>query len=178
MGTELKTSFTADDIRAHDKALAAQPDWVAIAKRVATIVAETPPRLYYSASNRGFYHNAVHVVIPTDVVEVSKEEWERLLVAQNSGMEIVPDADGNPIAVDPESKPEEKAVRMRTLRDRLLAGTDGLVARHRDEVESEETPTLSPKVFSSLQSWRRALRQVTRDPQWPYVDIPPRPPGV
>lgn len=168
----------AELLRAHDKALAALPDWEAIANRVATIVAERPPKLYYSPGTRGFYHNTVHVVIPTDVVEIEEKDWLRLLDAQKHGMEIVPDTDGHPTAVDPESRPEEKAARVRHARNQLLIETDALVARHRDQLETGVTTTLSKETYATLQSWRYGLRQMTKDPNWPYVDLPPRPTGV
>lgn len=56
---------------------------------------------YYSASTKGFYVSDVHVNIPDDAKEISKEYWKELLYKQSQGNEIHPDANGYPISINP-----------------------------------------------------------------------------
>lgn len=61
---------------------------------------------YYSASTRGFYVDEIHGKrMPTDVKEISEQEWLALLELQAAGKRIEPDEDGRPIAVTPEVQP-------------------------------------------------------------------------
>lgn len=55
---------------------------------------------YYSASTRGFYSDEIHISMPQDILEISDEYYHYLLVEQENGKCIKPDANGNPIAVD------------------------------------------------------------------------------
>jgi hypothetical protein len=73
---------------------------------------------------------------------------------------------------------ETRARNKRLARDRLLAVTDGLIARHRDEIDSGFVPTLTAEKFSALQSWRHALRSITRDPGFPDINLPLKPEGL
>lgn len=80
--------------------------------------------MFYSKSTKGFYDSEVHGSnMPKDVVEVSYEEWEKLLLAQNSGQQIVADKNGRPIAVDkvePEIIPEELLAKYKREANKLM----------------------------------------------------------
>jgi hypothetical protein len=131
----------------------------------------------YSPSTRGFYSEEVHgKSIPADALEISDEEWMALLDAQARGRVIRPGADGKPFADD--LNDEELALSRKLARDSLLAETDWLVARHRDEIEAERSTTLSAENYKSLQRWRADLRDFTEDPNFPRVQFPPRPAGI
>lgn len=59
-------------------------------------------KYYYSGAAGGFFSNSIHgASMPSDVVEISEEEWRALLDAQSRGMQIQPDENGRPIAVHP-----------------------------------------------------------------------------
>lgn len=59
---------------------------------------------YFSASTHGFYTQTVHSgAMPSDVVEISEQEWLALLDAQSRGMVIRADENGRPIPVRPEA---------------------------------------------------------------------------
>lgn len=133
---------------------------------------------FYSARTRGFYSTDLHDSVPDDAVEVSHEEWMALMEAQSLGKQIGPNEQGRPTATTPVPTPEQSATARRAARDSLLAETDWLVNRHRDEVEAGGTTTLSSQTYKDLQTWRGALRGVTAHADFPNVQIPSRPPGV
>lgn len=58
-------------------------------------------------------------VMPSDVVPVSDDEYAALFDAQANGQIIVPDAQGNPIAVDP---PEPTGTQATLIRAKVLIG--------------------------------------------------------
>jgi hypothetical protein len=59
-------------------------------------------KIFYSGSKRGFFHSILNKgAIPGDAVEITQDQWQALLEAQANGQEIVPDANGQPIASDP-----------------------------------------------------------------------------
>lgn len=60
--------------------------------------------MFYSASTKGFYDPAIHGdSIQADAVEITAEQHAALLAAQSAGQVIMSDADGQPIAVDPDT---------------------------------------------------------------------------
>ncbi|MNE99140.1 hypothetical protein D3C80_1977680 [compost metagenome] len=64
----------------------------------------------------------------------------------------------------------------RRWRDGQLAATDGVVARHRDELEAVATTTLTPAQYSVLQQYRQALRHWPESGEFPLLDHrPPAP---
>jgi len=67
-----------------------------------------PPKKYYSASRRGFFSEEIHGnKMPDDVVEITRDEWQALLHAQNhEGKQIVPGPDGKPVAANQVITPE------------------------------------------------------------------------
>jgi hypothetical protein len=134
--------------------------------------------VYYSASKGGFYHDGVQRVIPEDAVEITKEEWRALLGQQSTGKRIVADPQGRPIAVDYVRTPDEQADHLLSQRVQLLAETDWLVSRHRDELEAGGPTTLTPEVFLDLQRWRAALRALPQTAGFPHIELPARPAGL
>lgn len=59
--------------------------------------------MFYSKSTQGFYDPEINNVIPDDAVEITADEHAALMAAQEVGKIITVDADGKPIAVEPES---------------------------------------------------------------------------
>ena len=58
--------------------------------------------MFYSPSTKGFYDTTIHGAnIPSDAVEITAEQHAALLEGQSNGQQIVPDANGRPILVDP-----------------------------------------------------------------------------
>lgn len=134
---------------------------------------------FYSPSKRGFYCLSIHTAeqLPSDVLEISDEEHRRLLYCQTQGKAIEPHPDhGYPQDVDPIESAEHRGIRLRVHRNKLLADSDNIVARHRDEMEANPSlPTLSNEQYAALQAWRAALRALPQQPDWPNVEIPAKP---
>ncbi|WP_449105571.1 phage tail assembly chaperone [Pseudomonas mohnii] len=65
------------------------------------------------------------------------------------------------------ASPDELAALERVWRDGQLAGNQWLTARHRDELDLGDTPTLTAAQFSELLTYRKALRD------WPQGDLFP-----
>lgn len=54
---------------------------------------------YYSPSASGFFLSTIHPSLPNDAVELSAEEYEQLIAAQEHGKQITVNALGRPVAV-------------------------------------------------------------------------------
>lgn len=65
----------------------------------------------------------------------------------------------------------------RAWRDGELNGTDGLVARHRDQVESGGATTLNADEYKQLQSYRISLRDWPEATSFPKATMRPSAPG-
>lgn len=63
--------------------------------------------IFYSAQQRGFYDSTLHSILPDDAKEISRENWQQLLLAQSQGKEIVGDENGFPVLTDPVPVPPE-----------------------------------------------------------------------
>lgn len=80
--------------------------------------------MHYSSTTNGFYTPEIHGGgMPADAFAISDAVYIALLEAQALGKRIVPDADGNPIAVDQPAGPltVPNTVSMRQARLALLA---------------------------------------------------------
>lgn len=109
--------------------------------------------------------------IPDDAVEVSAELRDALLVEQGEG-KILRVVDGAVVAVEPDGpRPDEQMVIVRSQRDRMLRGTDHIVAVSDFAISSDR--------LAELIAWRAALRDVpdNLDPDAPFetVEWPVRP---
>lgn len=111
--------------------------------------------------------------IPVEAVPISQELYESLLLAPSRSKEIVMGPDGLPMEADPQVSPEEAAAAERAWRDGQLAATDGVVSRHRDEVEGGAATTLTPEQYSALQAYRQALRNWPESGEFPLIDHRP-----
>jgi hypothetical protein len=121
-----------------------------------------------SKSTCGFYDPFFHTSIPDDVVEISAETHAELLAGESQGKVITWGDDGYPELMDapPPSSAQVAAIE-RVWRDGQLAATDGAVARHRDEVESQVATTLSAEQYRALQTYRLQLRDWPQSTEFP-----------
>ncbi|WP_063569193.1 hypothetical protein [Achromobacter ruhlandii] len=134
--------------------------------------------LYYSKSMAGFYDETLHATIPADATPVSNEMHADLMFMQTQGKEIVADANGNPIAVDPAPlTPQQLEAVARALRDESLSTTDWMVARYRDEIDSGMGSTLTAEQFREILAFRQALRDWPDDPEFPNPESQPAAPA-
>jgi hypothetical protein len=133
--------------------------------------------MFTSKSAGSFYDESIHTEMPSDVVELTADEHAALLQGQSEGKVIAWGDDGYPVLVDPPPpSSEELAAAERVWRDARLAATDGVVSRHRDEVEAGAATTLTLAQYSALQQYRQALRNWPEAGEFPLIDHRPPPP--
>ncbi|WP_225775904.1 phage tail assembly chaperone [Pseudomonas sp. Marseille-Q5115] len=115
--------------------------------------------MLFSKSTMGFYDVNIHEQIPADALEVSDALYAALFEGQAAGKVIGADDEGSPVLQDPPPLPTEVLVAAeRSWRDQRLSETDGIVARHRDEVEAGGETTLTAAQYKELQAYRQKLR--------------------
>jgi hypothetical protein len=114
--------------------------------------------MFYSPSMQGFYDPSIHMEIPSDAVEISREYWLELLNGLSLGKMIVMNEEGYPVLADrPGPTPEELEGYERSWRNMQIAATDSVVTRYRDEIERWPT-LLTPAQYIELQTYRHDLR--------------------
>lgn len=138
--------------------------------------------MYFSVKTGGFYDPDMHgpfelgnpaCLIPSDAVEISHERWAELL-AGNAAGQIITVKKGLPVLADPPpASPEELMGQERQWRDGQLTKTDGVVTRHRDELEDGAATTLTAEQYSQLQAYRRALRGWPESGEFPLIEHRP-----
>jgi hypothetical protein len=80
------------------------------------------------------------------------------------------------LADPPPPSNEELSAIERVWRDQQLSETDGVVARHRDELEEGIATTLSTDQYTEVQTYRRALRNWPEAGEFPLSEHrPPAP---
>ncbi|WP_124313085.1 phage tail assembly chaperone [Pseudomonas chlororaphis] len=133
--------------------------------------------MFTSKSARSFYDVSIHSSMPDDVIEISAAAHAELMAGQAEGKVIDWGDDGRPFLADPPPpSPEFLATVEREWRDVQLAETDGVVSRHRDEIEESVETTLSAGQYAALQAYRRALRNWPEAGEFPLIDHrPPMP---
>ncbi|WP_434673810.1 ATP-binding protein [Pseudomonas sp. R1-15] len=110
-------------------------------------------------------------------IEISEEDHAALFERRQEVKIIGKGADGRPELQDPpQPTVEELAGIERAWRDNQLSLTDGVVTRHRDELEEGVEPTLAADQYIELQAYRRALRNWPEAGEFPLIDHRPPPP--
>ncbi|MFY1030676.1 MULTISPECIES: hypothetical protein [Pseudomonas] len=56
--------------------------------------------IFYSDSEQAFFNSSIHMNLPDDCVEISKEVYGQLLVQRAAGKQLVLNDDGQPVAID------------------------------------------------------------------------------
>ena len=129
----------------------------------------------------GFFDTAVHgeigspgCTIPEGAIALTDEGHAELTAPRTDNKLVYPDGDGYPVLMDPPpASDEELAADERVWRDASLAATDGVVSRHRDEVEAGAATTLTLAQYSALQQYRQALRNWPENGEFPLIDHRP-----
>ncbi|MFJ5239551.1 phage tail assembly chaperone [Pseudomonas neuropathica] len=116
-------------------------------------------------------------LIPGDAVEITSAYHAELLTGQSEGKVITWGDDGYPVLADPPPPSDEELTAVeRAWRDGQLAATDGVVSRHRDELEEGPETTLTPTQYTELQAYRRALRNWPEAGKFPLNEHRPAAP--
>jgi hypothetical protein len=133
--------------------------------------------MFASKSTRGFYDPSINSSMPDDVFKISPAFHAELLKGQSEGKIINWESDGFPALVAPPLPSDEELAGIeRVWRDQCLSDTDGVVTRHRDELEGELKTTLSTNQYTELQAYRRALRNWPEAGEFPLSEHrPPAP---
>ncbi|MET3456744.1 phage tail assembly chaperone [Pseudomonas kilonensis] len=107
-------------------------------------------------------------------IEISDEDHAALFEPRQGGKIIGRGHDGYPQLQDPPlPTPAELSLVERAWRNRQLSLTDGMVARHRDELEDETETTLSVEQYAELQAYRRTLRNWPEAGEFPLKERRP-----
>lgn len=112
---------------------------------------------YFSASTGGFYDTGFHTPeqIPADAVEITDEQHAALLDGQSAG-KIISSVDGKPVLKDrPKPTLAELSASIRKERDARLAATDWMLMPD------------SGKDTTKVRAYRQALRDITKQPEFP-----------
>ncbi|MCP2071470.1 UNVERIFIED_ORG: hypothetical protein J2Y77_000906 [Pseudomonas lini] len=130
--------------------------------------------LFSSKSTPGFYDASINEIIPADAIPVTAERRRELLDGQSTGKVIDFSPDTGPVLIDPPpASPEVLATIERQWRDGRLLDTDGMVTRHRDELEEGTVTTLTADQYVELQTYRRALRDWPQSEVFPEIELRP-----
>ncbi|QLG96684.1 tail fiber assembly protein (plasmid) [Pseudomonas yamanorum] len=130
--------------------------------------------ILYSKSTGGFYDPAENTFVPQDAIEISDEDHLSLLEGQTTGKLITANKKGYPVLVDPPPLSQEVlTANERDWRSQQLTLTDGVVTRHRDELEEDVKTTLTSKQYTDLQAYRRALRNWPEAGEFPLIEHRP-----
>ncbi|MFP3506648.1 phage tail assembly chaperone [Burkholderia sp. SIMBA_062] len=122
-----------------------------------------------------FYDDQVHSreSIPVSAIKISDSDHARLLDGQSHGRCMALCVRGRPAFVDHPPQPFEERIEIATnKRNRLLEQTDGLVTRHRDQVEEGVETTLTEAQYRALLAYRRELRDLTGKEGFPEIEWP------
>lgn len=116
--------------------------------------------VFFCPSSASFFDADIYGdQLPEDAVEITEDLRQELLEAQSLGKQIVADKAGQPVAVDrPGPTIEQQCERERFWHDSLLAKTDTMVTRHRDEQDAGRATTLTSAQYQQMQAYRLDLR--------------------
>lgn len=122
--------------------------------------------IYYSKTTKGFYCEEIHRTnIPSDRVQITKEQHANLLNEQSQGKQIVPDENGYPIAIVPLVAPPTWE-QIRSKRDALLKDSDWAAFPDADPKPTKE----------AWLTYRQALRDVPENFSTPEEVVWPEKP--
>jgi len=107
-------------------------------------------------------------------IEISDDEHAALFEPRQVVKIIGRGVDGRPELQDPpQPTADELAAIERAWRDNQLSLTDGVVTRHRDELEDGSETTLTATQYTELQTYRRLLRGWPESGEFPLKEHRP-----
>ncbi|MBV4492564.1 phage tail assembly chaperone [Pseudomonas oryzicola] len=133
----------------------------------------------YSAQTGGFYDPRVYGdAMPSDVCEVSVEEYTALLAAPEQGRVVMPDENGRPVISEaPVPTEKQLSAAERSWRDETLLKLCKVRDRHRDEQELFRQTTLAPEFFVELLIFIQQLRDWPQSNGFPDMNQRPLAPA-
>jgi len=131
----------------------------------------------YSSKTTSQFHESDYGQIPADAIEISAELHQYLLGGQTTQQMINFDTQPPSLMDRPPVPTERLAEVERAWRDARLSVTDGVVNRHRDELEEGVATTLTTERYRELQAYRQQLRDWPQVGGFPEVDLRPTAPS-
>ncbi len=135
--------------------------------------------IYYSPSTPGFFSAVIYrkEQMPSDVVAISLEQHQALMLGESLGKLITLNEKGVPVLSEPVEKPVDVSAKEREWRDAQLQSAMWLRERHRDQQEIGGSTTLSNDQFAELLVYMQALRDWPQSPEFPDSEHRPIPPA-
>lgn len=135
--------------------------------------------IYYSPSTPGFFSAVIYrkEQMPLDVVPISLEQHQALMLGESLGKVITLNDKGVPVLSEPVEAPVDMSANEREWRDAQLQSVMWLRERHRDQQEIGGDTTLSADQFAELLVYMQALRDWPQTPDFPASDHRPVPPA-
>lgn len=128
--------------------------------------------IFSSRSQKCFLDDSINI-LPDDAFLITAEEHASYLHGEMDGKTINYETEP-PTLVERSSQPPEVLAEVeRNWRGIQLETTDGVVSRHRDELEEGSATTLTVERYAELQSYRRALRNWPENGEFPLADHRP-----
>ncbi|MGE8068317.1 phage tail protein [Pseudomonas sp. NPDC089569] len=130
--------------------------------------------IYSSYSKNGFWDDTLGQP-PKDGCLITDEQHQEYLEAQTEG-KVIDFSTSPPSLTDPSPLvviEGRLADVERRWRNGHLAITDGVVARHRDELEEGIVTTLTAEQYRDVQRYRRQLREWPQSERFPEMDYRP-----
>ena len=113
--------------------------------------------MFYSKSTGGFYSPEVHTTMPSDVVEITDEQYQQLLTSQSQGLIIVGDDNGYPTLITPIVTPEQiKLQRIAELKQLLLASDYKMLP----DYQASKTQAENDANMAQRDLWRKEVREL------------------
>ena len=129
---------------------------------------------YYSKSTDCTYLDRVHSVMPDDVIQISDALYQEVFANPAFGKVRSQDENGLPILIDsPELTSEERAKQERSWRDKQINSVLWLRERHSDQLDLNQTASLTTEQFSELLIYIRNLRDWPQSAAFPSPESRP-----
>lgn len=127
-------------------------------------------KLFYSASNNGFFASDINEKIPNDAIEINAELYAELLQKQSSGFVIQSDENGYPVAVERVLSADDSKSINESKQQKFIIEANEKIAVLQDSID------LDMQEFNEeeqLKQWKKYRILVTRvdtnanDIEWP-----------
>lgn len=126
----------------------------------------------YSKETNGFYVDGVSEFIPQDVVSISVEKYNELMLGQSQGKQIAADKEGNPVLLDPPAATKEQLIIIaEAKRASLMAGASVAISPLQDAVDLGDSTPEEEALLKKLKQYRIELNRLdiskAPDISWP-----------
>ncbi|WP_321939813.1 phage tail assembly chaperone [Paraburkholderia sp. J8-2] len=122
----------------------------------------------------GFYDDAISSPPQgSPAVKLTATQYSAMLEGQSAGKLPGVDASGNPVLLDPAPPSGDALAELKRVeRNAAITATDWIVARHQDELALGGATTLTAEQYATLLAYRKTLRDLPEQAEWPNVELP------